>query len=607
MTTAWFAGCWQPEEAPAIVAPTGASSVFDGERRLWASGPHRVVATGGWRVAIFGLCAAPDGDVQRVLAQVAERRQSLEALTGLGGSYHAVVDNGYTITVIGDLAGTRQIFTAMIGGVRYFASSPRPLAAMLNARLDTAWLAATLFCADVVELHEKSSAFAGVARVPAGWLLRCGRSGATSIRRSDPAPDGRSLAEAARVLADTLQAAVAARVQEPISADLSGGLDSTSLALLAARRGPVLALTYADPLASGDEDVVFAQKAATFLPAVSHELISGDQRTLPYASLGETNPLMLDEPSQDLLIAARTRARLAPAIGGGTHLVGDGGDVVLAGPLTYLADLARNHRFRDLARESSAWARLRRRPATAVMRAALRCAATSYDASVRACAKHLETAASNRTQLWSRPGLESNLAWCRTSPACGWATATAARDLTQRLHALAETPMPAPTADAMALRAVRRHGDLTRSTQQLAASWSVPLHAPFLDDPVVSACAAVAVTDRTTAYAAKPLLQQALAGIVPHEILARRSKGDYTASEYAGLRAAAPHLRALLKNDPLLADLGLIEPSRVLDVLQDAVDGRAVPLNALGDVIATELWLRAIDRAEHPRPDAPGS
>jgi asparagine synthase (glutamine-hydrolysing) len=149
----------------------------------------------------------------------------------------------------------------------------------------------------------------------------------------------------------------------------------------------------------------------------------------------------------------------------------------------------------------------------------------------------------------------------------------------------------------VALRAIRWHGSLTRQTQRLAESWGVRLHAPFLDDPVLAACVSVPVTERTSGYVAKPLLGRALEGLVPDEVLARRSKGDYTASEYAGLRAAAPYLFKLLR-DPLLADLGLIEPSAVARALSEAVDGQAAPLGALADVIAVEIWLRAVHNAE---------
>ena len=192
---------------------------------------------------------------------------------------------------------------------------------------------------------------------------------------------------------------------------------------------------------------------------------------------------------------------------------------------------------------------------------------------------------------WHRPGVEANLAYCRLSAAAAWSTAAAAERVAERLRALAPA-VPDLDADALALRAVQRHGGLTRQARRLASTCSIDLHAPFFDDPVVAACTRVPVIERTTMARAKPLLGKALAGLVPTEVLERRSKGDYSASEYAGLAAAGPRLLQLM-TDPRLADLGLIEPGRVTPALEAAVAGAASPMAGLAEVIATEIWLRA--------------
>lgn len=588
-------GCWT--RTAEVETPASAQYVFEGDRRLWANHPLRVVTAAGWRVAIAGGCAAETGSLERLVARIARGHERVSALCGLGGSYHVIIDDGQAFTAVGDLAGLRQLFTAEVNGTEFFASSPQPLSAMLRRQPDTQWLAAQLFCADAQELHERSTAYAGIARIPAGWQLRCTRAGMTTATRDDFAMGRHTMSEAAEALKTALQQSVALRARRNVSADLSGGLDSTSLAVLATSHGPLRAITYVDPLAGGDEDVVFAQKIAVEYPSVDHTLVHGDLRTVPYASIDPADIAALDEPSQDLLIAARTRARLAPAAGSAAHLVGDGGDVVLTGPLIYLADLALAGHFRALVRETAALARLRHRPKTSVLRSALRCAASTYHLDLYLCAQRLSRHARGDRPPQRQMALEASLVWARLSAAASWATASVAHDLSERLRELIDGDLPEIDTDAMALRAIRWHGSVTRQAQRLAASWGVNLQAPFFDDPVVAACTSVPVSERTSAYAAKPLLGRAMSGLVPAEVLARRSKGDYTASEYAGLRAAAPHLFKLLR-DPLLADLGLIEPSAVARTLQDAVDGQTAPLGALADVLATEIWLRAVHNAE---------
>ena len=327
------------------------------------------------------------------------------------------------------------------------------------------------------------------------------------------------------------------------------------------------------------------------LGGCEHVFVEGGTDSLPYTAIDAIDAAVFDEPTQEVLLHARTRTRLAPAHGRALHLGGDGGDVVLTGPPIYLIDLARRHRYRTLVREAAGLARLRQRPASTVVGAVLRSARSSYAAQLRECADLLDGPELFEHHGWRRPGIEASLAWFRLSPAAAWSTRNAVRRVGEQLRVTA-LQVPELDADNMALRAVRRHADATRQSQRLASAWRIALQAPFFDDPVVTACTRVPVVERTTVARAKPLLGAALAGIVPSRVLERRSKGDYSASEYAGLRAAGPLLRRLM-TAPRLADLGLIEPGRFQPVLEAAIAGETSPMGALGDVIATELWLRA--------------
>jgi asparagine synthase (glutamine-hydrolysing) len=567
------------------------TAIFEGRRRLWADHAVRQVDAAGLRLALFGACAAPAGELVGVLTAIADGRQDAEALTGLGGSYHAVLDDGQALTVAGDLAGLRPIFTAAVSGLQMFASTPLGLAHPVRSELDADFLAARLLAPEAMELFEHSTAFTGIRRVPQDAMLRCAPEGMTLIKRRGLVVQAGYDGGAA--LRDALTAAVAARVGARVSTDLSGGLDSTALALIAAARPAknLLAVTYIDPLACGDEDVAFARLAGTLLGGGTHVFVEGGTDSLPYTAIDAIDATVFDEPTQEVLLHARTRTRLAPAQGRDVHLGGDGGDVVLTGPLTYLVDLARRHQYKTLVREAAGLARLRQRPASTVVRAALRSARSGYAEQLRECADLLDGSELFEHHRWRRPGIEASLAWSRLSPAAAWSTRNTARRVGEQLRA-AGMQEPQLDADAIALRAVRRHADATRQAQRLASTWGIALQAPFFDDQVVTACARVPVIERTTVAKAKPLLGAALAGIVPPQVLERRSKGDYSASEYAGLRAAGPQLRRLMAA-PRLADLGLIEPGRIQPVLEAAIAGEASPMGALGDVIAAELWLRA--------------
>jgi asparagine synthase (glutamine-hydrolysing) len=77
----------------------------------------------------------------------------------------------------------------------------------------------------------------------------------------------------------------------------------------------------------------------------------------------------------------------------------------------------------------------------------------------------------------------------------------------------------------------------------------------------------------------------------------RRTKGDYTAEEYRGARGATTRLRALLR-ESRLTELGVIQPARVNRAVDQLLAGVAVPIGALNQIFATELWLRSLEQTD---------
>ncbi|MEV6986663.1 albusnodin/ikarugamycin family macrolactam cyclase [Sphaerisporangium sp. NPDC051017] len=601
----WFAG-WCPGSAggsppppPADAKPLFTYVPGQTVRAAWTVGEWdwqaRVVRVGRRQAAVLGACLATDAELDTALGR-AERSGDLTLLTALPGSYVILLVDEHDMTVIPDLAGCWPLFfTPWEGGIAY-SSSPLPLADLTGAGPDDRWLAAYLFAADIPHAATDHSTFTSIQRSRPGHLLTLGPRGVRQQPLALPL-GGISAPKGARRLRRALLMAVRRRCARAprLSADLSGGLDSSSLALLAAATRPgdrLPAVTYVDPVSGSADDLAYARMCAQVEPALKHIEIVGEPGMLPFTDL-DGAPL-LDEPAQDVLFHARDRVLLSVAEGG-LHLTGDGGDSVLTGPLAYLADLARSGRAARLVREASAWARLRHRPAHAVIRAAVRMSRTNYPQAMAAAREALREGS-----LPPRRGVEDLLCWFAPSPAVTWAQPAVRAELADQLAAAMQDGDPALAAsgDAAALRLVRGDGAASRPYAHLAASFGIDLHAPYLDNQVVAACAAVPVIERTTTAAAKPLLAAALDGLVPAQLLARRTKGAFTACMYAGLRQAAPDLHDLL-HSPLLAEAGLIDAVRVRQALDLLLAGSIGPLASLGDVVAAEVWLHAIRR---PRP-----
>lgn len=141
---------------------------------------------------------------------------------------------------------------------------------------------------------------------------------------------------------------------------------------------------------------------------------------------------------------------------------------------------------------------------------------------------------------------------------------------------------------------------LARHLGQIMARAGLPLAVPYFDDRVVEACLAVRLHERTTPWRYKPLLVEAMGGVVPAPLLARTTKGGYGADVRAGLRHHRADLVALC-DDLVLARLGLVDA----DALRAVCLGLYPPtlsMPAFEATLGAEAWLRAHRASTVPAP-----
>lgn len=360
-----YVGSSQNTRANIESAQDPAASVSRHELRLvghWPAEWVRSFSHGARHAVVLGECFESDEHVDLLLSDSPDLTTAAVRLGALDGSYSATLTEGPELVWVGDLAGLHRLWYRQSAETVRFASSPSALTGAEKPQPCVEGLTVLLHCPDLADLLG-GSATHGASPVGPHQLLHV-REGRASLRKRPLPSPGSALVEGATQLRSALSRTVAryARRSGTISADLSGGLDSSTLAVLAARYAPapVRAVTYTDGFASNGEDLAYAQNIAEKTPNLRQEVIHGDARTLPFAAM-EHAPAT-DAPSLDPLIWARTRARLEPARHSNAHLVGDGGDIVLGAPLTYLADLAANRDVRRFLSEGRALARLRHRP-----------------------------------------------------------------------------------------------------------------------------------------------------------------------------------------------------------------------------------------------------
>ena len=280
-------------------------------------------------------------------------------------------------------------------------------------------------------------------------------------------------------------------------------------------------------------------------------------------------------------------ARRAAARGSRLHLTGFGGDELLYGSVAHLHTLARTNP-RVAMHQLRGFAAKYRWPRGRVLR-------QLSDRS--AYSQWLLRVADTLTE--PKPPLnEPLLDWGFTPRLPPWATGAAARTVADQIRA------QAPTAETLSpargqhreLETMRFVSRLTRQFGQLAAAVGVAMAAPYYDDRVIEAGLAVRPQERITPWRYKPLIVEAMRGIVPPESLARETKANGSGDEEPGLRRHRADLLALFE-DSRLARLGLIDA----DVLRHLLSGPLPPslqFGALDQTVACETWLQSLERAD---------
>ncbi|MFI0262305.1 asparagine synthase-related protein [Streptomyces sp. NPDC017056] len=562
----------------------------------WPAGQVVVAAAGSARMAVIGRCpvtAEALADRLRALRDVSDTER---ALAGLPGSFHAVTSADGRVRVRGSASAVRRVFHARVEGVTVAACRADTLAAAVGAGVDERHVALHLLATPPpYPLGDGPGIWRGVESVAAGHCLLLDADGRAAIRRwwTPPEPE-LSAAQGADAVCRALTAAVDSCTtgRKTVSADLSGGMDSTSLCFLA-DRGPARLVTFGwESVDPANDDAAWAARAAARLPGAEH--VRPERTRAPLWFSGMTGlKAVSDEPG----VWARDSARLATLAGhmagrgSGLHLSGGGGDELFGDLPPYLHDVLRSHPWAALGRVRRARA-VRRGPLWPLLRGlADRSAFTRW---LTAWADHL-------TQDRARPAparYTSGTAWGTLSPMPPWATqeaVRAARDLLRAAAAEGPEPLAERRGRHAALSAVQTCGRAFRQVDQVTSGLGLPYAAPFLDDGVIEAALSVRVAERSAPGRYKPVLAEAMRGVVPDLLLARSTKGEYTADFYSALRRNRSALAELF-NDSRLAGAGLLDTTAL-----GAGLGRpqlsADVLRALDNTLACEVWLRSVPGA----------
>ncbi|MEV2275793.1 albusnodin/ikarugamycin family macrolactam cyclase [Nocardiopsis sp. NPDC049922] len=474
------------------------------------------------------------------------------------GSYTVVVGDELSVSVFADPAHAAPIYYTEVNGVIVWASSSYALSGLVRVDIDVDWMTCLVLDPAGFDPADRS-AFKGIAMVPPGHRLDLGVSCPATVRRwwSTPRPVHPNRAAAA--LRRALEDAVNLRLRESrtVSFDLSGGLDSTSLCLLAAERAMpgqrLIACTVRPENVGHGGDLDHARAALTEHGNIQHLVIPLGGDSAPYAEFMDA--LATDEPAPSTITKARHQRgyELVVAHGSTVHVSGDGGDGLLMQSPEHTLRLARRGRLLRALRDLHGWAKL------------------------------------NRV---SPARLAGDMAYSRRRPSLPqpWLTPRA-------LERCVRHPLRSP-GSGTELAGLVGVGRTARADVQVADESGVRLENPFLDRTVIEAALKFPITHRGSPWEYKPQITTAMADVLPPAVLHRRTKGGTDADHHRGLRANLDSVLDLA--DGWLASHGIIDPCALRTELRRAASGRATAWGLLEPVIASEVWARSVESASSP-------
>ncbi|MBW4507012.1 MAG: albusnodin/ikarugamycin family macrolactam cyclase [Scytonematopsis contorta HA4267-MV1] len=589
-----------------LIKPLDSEMLWSGSNPFWICGnweKQQVITLFGDSVhlAIVGTCLAPYRTLVE-LFQNAVKTKDYSQLIRLPGNYNLIVQDETDTYIFTDVAGLKSVFYAEYESNIVYSSLAIPLRQLIKAEVDKTWLATFLMGMTTPSLLQNRSPFCNIQSVPPGHYLHIS-SGKVICKRYWKAPEQYiSFSEGAKQLREQLLTAVEGRAKlyGNISSDLSGGFDSTSLALIAAKslaeQGQKLhTITHKSISAIETEDVKWAEHAASLYPNIEAIMLEASEVPQEYSYL-ENIPLT-DAPDSTIANIGQLSylMQIIKSKDSRLHMSGDGGDAALVVSWSYLADLLKRREIRKFINHTYGWSRVSLRSPITLISKAVKLGLTSYRQWLLRQAKQL-VAGELLSQSLVSESTDVSLGWDSSPQAANWYTKENVDLVATDLKKLATTAVPFADIPGQneAIATIYANGMVDKVLQQIAETYGVNLEFPFLDGLVIDACLSVKPEERTTPFAFKPLLSEALQHDIPRSIFVRNTKGDYTTDEFNGRKQNFPVIDKLLQTC-LLADMGLIDMKKFRPVIKQFSMGFDTVTWHFNQTLTAELWLRSLN------------
>jgi asparagine synthase (glutamine-hydrolysing) len=582
-------------ESPGIVLGHRRLSVIDvegGHQPLFGEDPRTAIVCNGevYNYRELGRELSAQGHTfhTRSDSEVAAHAYDawgLDFLDRLDGMFAIALWDGARrrLVLARDRAGEKPLFWAVCDGLLLFASELSALIAhpALTPEIDPVSLSAYLANEYV---PAPRSILAGVHKLEPGTTLVL-EDGVFDVRRYwrlDPRPTSSPLPynEAVRELRRRLETAVTSRLVSdvPLGIFLSGGIDSSTIAALAARAGALETFSIGFEEASFDESS-WARQVANAIGSHHHErIVRGDEAPDLVPRLGA----MLDEPIGDAsilptaLLSAFARERVTVALGG------DGGDELFAGYYMH-----QGQRVARLARALPAF--LRNGIDAVAGRMPVSHSNFSFSFKLKTFLKGAGEKPPYNHALWmfsfspaeQQSLLEPDVLHAANhardvfaAAEAAWAASEGAPLLARVTHLDALTYLP---------------NDILTKVDRASMAVALEVRAPFLARDVMEFAFSLPDASRMRGLSGKRMLRDAVRGLIPDAVIDRPKKG-FGMPVAAWLNGSLAEMANDLFATDRLSAGGMFRPTTVQRMLAEHRAGTADHRKPLWTLLVFELW-----------------
>lgn len=578
--------------------PVNSSTLYLGSHPLYLSGcwrKHEVheLEKDRIKLLILGDCFASQQEILNKF-NYANRNKDYTILTKLPGNYNIVVYRDGCLQLYSDLASLRPLFYVETDDFLIYSSNRLPLKQLLKLDVDLTGLACYLMAAGMVDLMQKQPLFQKIEEIPPCYFLNVTQvKSQLHLYWTDPEP--LSLNESVKQFRKGLLLSVQKRIehsQQNVVSDLSGGIDSSTLTIIAAnhlkkQNKHLVSMTLDNESLQEVEDITIAKKVAKSLDNIKHIIIDNNKISLPYHNLDLS--FLTDEPISfhcmlDKMYSLLEHAKMNAA---DVYINGEGGDAVLLVPYAYIVDLFRSGKIVKWLNHSYGWSRVQHNSPFQWLLQTIKFCSMSYDKWLKVQAENLRWGI-DKKELFQ---------WSNSPARAVWYSKDARKLVSKRLEEFAETghSLSSSVGQHGTLMNIQLTGRIARSLQHINERDGVNTYFPYLDNHIIRTCLSTRLEDRITPYKFKPLIKLAFQKEMPRSLLNRTSKGEFTDDLFQGMKKNIGYVLDYFSKS-LLAEMGLID----LDIFKREIEkfsrGIQIGLWELNITIAVECWLREVKK-----------